>query len=73
MTSIQKQMRHVYAIVRVDQSDYPHPLAGITVKKIVQSEERPEREVRRLNEINADKNCDYFVQLTRLEPYDFEG
>ena len=72
MVSIQRKMKHVYAIIRIDPSDYPHPLAGITVKKIVWNAKRAESEVRRLNEVNSQKSCRYYVQLTRLEPDEFD-
>jgi hypothetical protein len=61
---------HVYAIIRLD---WP-ALSGvapdknlITVKKVVRSQEEAEREVHRLNKLNADKGCQYFYQITRLE------
>ncbi len=61
---------HVYAIIRLDEG----ALSGITpdmnlivVKKVVRSQEEAEREVHRLNSLNADKGCRYFYQLTRLE------
>jgi hypothetical protein len=60
---------HVYAIIRLDEF-----LAGaapdknlVTVKKVVRSQEEAEREVHRLNKLNADKGCQYFYQITRLE------
>jgi hypothetical protein len=70
MTSIQKQMQHVYAIVRCEADDYPNPdpAARITVKKIVWTEDRAEAEVVRLNALGAEKGVRYFVQMTRLEP-----
>jgi hypothetical protein len=61
---------HVYAIVRVDGFysglDVP-PDHCITVKKIVLDADTAEAEVKRLNVLNAGKNCHYFFQLTRVE------
>ena len=41
---------------------------SVTLKEIVTSAELVENEVRRLNEINSDKNCKYFWQSSRLFP-----
>ena len=63
---------HVYAIVRIDGDVSLEDIALaehlITVKKIVRSYERATSEVERLNKLNADKGCVYFLQMTRLEP-----
>ena len=58
---------HVYAIVRFDrfQDSAEH---SFTVKAIVRSRDIAELEVKRLNEVNADKDCTYFWQITRLFP-----
>jgi hypothetical protein len=58
---------HVCAIIRVDRfSELPEH--SITVKEIVATPEIAESEVKRLNELNADKDCTYFWQTTRLFP-----
>jgi hypothetical protein len=61
---------HVYAILRADEG-LP---AGATlvkdlvmVKVVVRSREEAEREVARLNRLNAGKGCEYFYQVTRLQ------
>jgi hypothetical protein len=61
---------HVYAIIRLDQG--PTPCASldknlITITKVLRSKEEAEREVRRLNALNADKGCEYYCLATRLE------
>jgi hypothetical protein len=60
---------HVYAIIRLDEflSGAAPDRNLITVKKVVRSQEEAEREVHRLNKLNADKGCQYFYQITRLE------
>ncbi|MDP9351784.1 MAG: hypothetical protein M3P51_09640 [Chloroflexota bacterium] len=62
---------HAFAIIRVDTF---HDLSvatdlrdAITVKAIVNSEERAQAEVERLNALNEDKGSVYFWQVTRLE------
>lgn len=58
---------HVYAIVRFDRfADTPEN--SFTMKEIVRSQAIAESEVNRLNEVNADKDCMYFWQTTRLFP-----
>ena len=58
---------HVYAVVRHDRSAQSPELA-FTVKEIVRSQAMAEAEVNRLKEVNADKDCTYFWQTTRLFP-----
>jgi hypothetical protein len=58
---------HVYAIVRFDRFMQSSE-NSFTVKKIVSAQAVAEAEVNRLNELNADKNCTYFWQATRLFP-----
>lgn len=62
-----KPSEHVYAIVRFDR-DMPSWENSFTVKEIVRTQDIAESEVKRLNEVNADKNCLYFWQTTRLFP-----
>jgi hypothetical protein len=54
-----------YAIVRVDH-DAPTDEDRFTVRRIVWDEQLAESEVRRLSDLNADKNCSYFWQYTRV-------
>ena len=44
------------------------PEMSFTVKEIVSTEAIAEAEVKRLNDLNADKDCRYFWQTTRLFP-----
>ena len=39
----------------------------MTVKHVVWSQDEAEAEVSRLNELNADKGCQYFCQYTRID------
>jgi hypothetical protein len=61
-----KEVLPGFAIVRVDrfQTDDEH---RFTVKRVVWTKEVAEREVRRLNEVNADKDCLYLWQYTRVD------
>lgn len=59
--------QHVYAIIRFDRLS-KNPELSITVKEVVATPEIAESEVKRLNELNADKDCTYFWQTTRLFP-----
>jgi hypothetical protein len=68
---VQREHRAAFAVVRVDE--YLPPKTAITdrisVKEIVSTLDEAEREVARLNELNADKGCLYFWQHTSvLEP-----
>ena len=65
-----KPSEHVYAIVRFDRfADSPEN--SFTVKEIVRSQAVAESEVNRLNEVNADKDCTYFWQTTRVRSREF--
>ncbi len=59
-----------YAIVRIDrfQDDTVALPNRIKVAKVVFGEEKAESEIRRLMEINGDKDMFYFWQATHLEP-----
>lgn len=61
---------HVFAIIRVETSGDHSWEHRVTVTKIVKDEERANQEVERLNELNAEKGCLYFSQVTRMEPDD---
>jgi hypothetical protein len=56
-----------FAVIRVDrfQSDDEH---RFTVKRVVWTQELAESEVQRLNEVNANTDCVYFWQYTRVDP-----
>jgi hypothetical protein len=60
---------HAYAIVRVDTFQGPDVAweNKITVKSIVSNAAAARAEVERLNQLNKDKGCIYFWQITRLE------
>ena len=60
-----KPSEHVYAIVRFDRGMQSWE-NSFTVKEIVRTQDIAESEVKRLNEVNADKDCSYFWQTTRL-------
>lgn len=57
----------VFAIVRYEP-DVPDLEHCVTIKEVVWSEDLAEAEVTRLNELNAEKGCIYFWQMTRLFP-----
>ena len=58
---------HVWAVVRLDPIQ-TEPEHQFTVKEVVWSAALAEAEAERLNRLNADKDCRYFVQATRLFP-----
>jgi hypothetical protein len=55
-----------YAIIRLDLDPVYTDEDRYTVKRVVWSEDEADAEVARLNEVNADKNCRYFWQYTRV-------
>ncbi|MCL4871425.1 MAG: hypothetical protein KJ063_20895 [Anaerolineae bacterium] len=67
-----KSTRHlhekVYAIIRVDlfQGESVQLRNKITVKKVVRDREVAEKEVDRLNRLQAGKDVEYFWQMSRL-------
>jgi hypothetical protein len=56
-----------YAIIRLDLDPIYTEEDRYTVKRVMWSEEEAVAEVARLNEVNADKNCRYFWQYTRVD------
>lgn len=56
----------VYAVVRID-GEYALENA-FTVKEILPTMEEALLEVQRLNQLNKDKNAQYFAQATRYFP-----
>jgi hypothetical protein len=64
----------VFALVRVD-SDHGVGAAlenRVTVKRVMRSESGARSEADRLNALNSDKGCYYFVQMTRLDRGELE-
>jgi len=64
-----------YAVVRLDcfqiaagTIDAARLERVVTVKEVLLDQARAEAEVERLNKLNADKQCRYFCQYTRLIP-----
>ena len=68
MTDKHKPRDSCYVIIRYDRYLKPDtPIENrLTVKEVVLSEAIAQSEVARLNEINADKGCEYFYQWSRL-------
>ncbi len=64
-----KDYKHVYAIIRVDyfQGTDVSLEDKIRVTNIVWTKEEAISGVERLNKLNADKDCKYFWQMTRLK------
>jgi len=61
------QYHHGFAVVRVDTPvDQVHPENSISVLKIFATQEAADAEKVRLSNVNAGKQCLYFVTLTRL-------
>jgi len=63
----------LFAVIRLDRahdgsfdSVFANPNAYVTVKELLPTLEDAEREVERLNTLNADKGCVYFAQMTRF-------
>jgi hypothetical protein len=57
---------HVYAIVRIDE--FVSGDDAITIKEILPTMEEAIQEVERLNDLQQEKRCHYFWQLTRYFP-----
>jgi hypothetical protein len=55
-----------YAIIRVDP-DAKHDEARFTVSRIVWNEKLADKEMHRLQQLNAAKGCRYFWQYTRVD------
>ena len=61
--------RHLYAVVRIDVPvNAENPENSIAVVKVFSSKIAAEREVSRLSELNAGKECRYVLNVTRLAP-----
>ena len=63
------QLSRVFAVVRFDRFFGPvtpieHPF---TVVRVMQDEGAAMREVVRLNDVNKDKDCRYYMQVTRWQ------
>jgi len=63
-----EKYRQVYAILRYDAFQGPStPIENlISVKRILLDEEKARAEVERLNGLNEEKGCRYFMQATRM-------
>jgi hypothetical protein len=59
----------VFAVLRADVP-CADPEVDVYVKEIVRTREIADREVARLNKLNAEKKWKYWVQPTRLFPKD---
>lgn len=58
---------HGYAIVRIDRVVAENQLEdSVTVVKVFSSKMAAEKDAARLNGINAEKGCRYFVYVTRM-------
>ena len=62
----------VFAVIRIDQ-DVESPQDMVTVKEIVRGQDLAVAEAERLNKLNEDKRCFYFIQATRLFGYGFSA
>ena len=61
------RFRHVYAIVRIDSPlDEANPENSVAVVKVLASRAAAEKELTRLNQLNAKKGCVYVVTTTRM-------
>lgn len=60
---------HVFTVIRLDDLDSPDaPLEDrFYVKKVMLTEQAAEQEAARLNALNSDKNCRYFVHIAQLD------
>ncbi len=60
--------RQVFVILRADAYEENESVVEhVTVKKVVADEERARQEVERLNAINAEKGCRYYIEVARLD------
>lgn len=71
-----KNVKHGYAIVRIDYLDYPYGdhqhtvdtvRAMVIVKRVMWDLEEAKKEVARLNGLNGSDDCKYFCQITRVD------
>jgi hypothetical protein len=61
------EFKHVYPIVRIDTPfNEADPTNTVMVVKVLTSQADAEKEVSRLNQINADKSCVYFYCTSKL-------
>jgi hypothetical protein len=59
---------HAFVVVRVDEFLEDSPIeVKVSLVKALWSQEDAEVEVKRLNELNADKGCYYYWQVVRIE------
>lgn len=72
LSRVTRGAEQLYAVVRFDHQNgdalsrlMDDPGMYITVKEILPTLDDAEREVQRLNALNAEKGCTYFWQVTR--------
>jgi len=66
--------KHLFAVLRIDLPvDQDNPENCIAVVKVFHSKLAAEHEVLRLNNLNSEKGCRYFLNITRLAPLSTEG
>lgn len=65
MSPSRKTKERVYAVLRAEE-EVTNPEWHITVTKVLRSQSAAEQEVARLNQLNAEKGCRYFLQATQL-------
>lgn len=63
------RFEHVYPIVRVDPPvESVNPENHIMVVKVFRTKPAADAEAQRLNKVNKDKHCRYFVAISRMIP-----
>jgi hypothetical protein len=66
-----KKYKHGFALVRLDLPlDGDHPENRVSVLRVFTNEKTARAEQKRVSTLNANKNCLYFVQVTRMVPDD---
>jgi hypothetical protein len=61
-------VKYVYVVLRADAYDESGSLVEhVTVMKAFQSEKTARSEVDRLNRINSEKGCRYYIETVRLD------
>lgn len=62
-----KRNTPAFAIIRIDDHEEKTPIENVfTIQKVMLVMEEAQEEVNRLNKLNADKGCKYFLKQTRL-------
>jgi hypothetical protein len=68
MSHRHKERANAFAVVRIDLDPELSWPDRVTVKEVVSSKDLAFREAQRLNELNSEKRCIYFVTHTRVFP-----